>query len=209
MWPNINCAPPSAQRTGASSSKRTCRRARPAARSYSRNCARVPQPEHLLVLLEATGVLHLNWSAALAQAGYAVIVINPLIARRFYPIENALRDSKTDPIDARGLCALGQLHGEKLQKYRFQLEPERLALQRLQTVRKALRTSLTNLKKTYVSLLDLSFPELGQLMELDGSGLRALLQEASTPAAIAKKRLSTLEKDWKLRPKAARLKALA
>jgi len=172
--------------------------------------ARVPQPEQLLVVLEATGVLHLNWSAALAQAGYAVVVINPLIARRFYPIENALRDSKSDPIDARGLCALGLLHGEKLLcKYRFQLEPERLALQRLQTVRKALRTSLTNLKKTYTSLLDLSFPELGQLLEVDGTGIRALLQKAPTPGAIAQKRLSTLEKDWKLRPKAAPLKALA
>ncbi len=172
--------------------------------------ARVPVPEQLLVVLEATGVLHLNWSAALTQAGYAVVVINPLIARRFYPVENALRDSKTDSIDARGLCALGLLHGEKLlAKYRFQLEPERLALQRLQTVRKALRTSLTNLKKTYTSLLDLSFPELGQLLELDGTGIRALLQEAPTPRAIAQKRLATLEKDWKLRPKAARLKALA
>lgn len=171
--------------------------------------ARVPEPAQLLVVVEATGVLHLNWSAALTQAGYHVVVINPLIARRFYPVENALRDSKTDPIDARGLCALGQLHGEKLQKYRFALEPERLALQRLQTVRKALRTSLTNLKKTYVSLLDLSFPEMGQLLEVDGTGIRVLLQEAPTPQAIAKKRLRTLEKDWKLRPKAARLKALA
>ena len=76
-------------------------------------------------------------------------------------------------------------------------------------MRKALRTSLTNLKKTYTSLLDLSFPELGQLLEVDGRGIRALLQEAPTPRAIAKKRLATLEKDWKLRPKAARLKALA
>jgi transposase len=172
--------------------------------------ARVPAPGQLLVVLEATGVLHLNWSAALTQAGYAVIVVNPLIARRFYPVENALRDSKTDPIDARGLCALGALHGEKLlAKYRFQLEPERLALQRLQTVRQALRNSLTNLKKTYLSLLDLSFPELGQLLEVDGTGIRALLLKAPTPSAIARQRLTTLQKDWKLRPKAARLKALA
>jgi transposase len=76
-------------------------------------------------------------------------------------------------------------------------------------VRKALRTSLTNLKKTYQSLLDLSFPELGQFMELDGVGLRQLLAQAPTPAAIARRRLSTLEKDWKLRPKAAALQALA
>ena len=103
--------------------------------------AHVPAPEELLIVLEATGVLHLNWSAALAQAGYTVAVVNPLLARRLCgTLENAIRQNKTDPIDARGLCALGALHGEKLlAKYRFRLEPERLALQRLQT----------NLKKTY------------------------------------------------------------
>lgn len=171
---------------------------------------RVPEPEAVLVVLEATGVLHLNWSAALTQAGYAVAVINPLIARRLYSVENALRDNKTDPIDARGLCGIARLHGEKLiAKYHFRWEPERFALQRLQSVRKALRSSLTNLKKSYQSLLDLSFPELGQLLELDGVGIRQLLAEAPTPEAIAQKRLATLEKNWMLRPKAARLKALA
>lgn len=170
----------------------------------------VPEPEQLLVLIEATGLLHLNWSAALSKAGYEVAVINPLIAHRLYAVENSLRDNKTDPIDARGLCAIGALHGEKLlAKYRFSLEPERLGLQRMQTVRKALRTSLTNLKKTYQSLLDLSFPELGGLMELDGAGLRQLLKKAPTPRLLAQKRLSTLQKDWRLRGKAAQLKALA
>ena len=172
--------------------------------------ADAPEPEQVLVVMEATGVLHLNWSAALSKAGYAVAVINPLMARRLCPLENSIRQNKTDPIDARGLCELGARHGEKLlAHYRFSLAPGQLALQRLQTVRKALRTSLTNLKKTYQSLLDLSFPELGQLMDLDGVGIRALLAQAPTPAAIARKRLSTLEQDWKVRPKAAALKALA
>ncbi len=79
----------------------------------------------------------------------------------------------------------------------------------MQSVRKALRSALTNLKKTYQSLLDLSFPELGQLLEVDGVGIRALLAQASTPGAIARKRRSTLEKNWMLRPKAAALQALA
>jgi transposase len=125
-------------------------------------------------------------------------------------VENSLRDNKTDPIDARGLCAIGALHGEKLlAHYRFNLKPEQFALQRLQTVRKALRNALTNLKKTYQSVLELSFPELGALLEGDGVGIRALLEQAPTPAAIARARLSTLEKNWMLRTKAARLKALA
>src|SRR5207244_12938927 len=129
---------------------------------------RVKEPKQLLVLIEATGVLHLNWSAALTKAGYAVPVINPLIARRLYRVENSIRDNKTDPIDARGLCAIGALHGGKLLgHYRFALKPEQFALQRLQSVRKALRSILTNLKKTYVSLLDIHFNEQHSLQVLD------------------------------------------
>jgi len=172
--------------------------------------ALVPDPVQLLVLIEATGVLHLNWSTALTKAGYTVVVINPLIARRLFHRGNALRDNKTDPIDARGLCSIGLLHGEKLlELYRFGLRPEQLRLQRLQTVRKALRRSLTNLKKTYKSLLDLSFPELEHLLQVDGVGIRQLLLQAPTPAAIANLRRSTIEKNWMLRPKAAALKTLA
>jgi len=170
----------------------------------------VPHPEQLLILIEATGMLHLNWSAALTRAGYAVAVINPLIARRLYRVENSIRDNKTDAIDARGLCTIGALHGEKLLAlYRFCLKPEQFALQRLQGVRKALRSSLTNLKKTYQTLLELSFPELGHLLELDGVGIRALLSQAPTAAAITRMRRSSLKKNWMLRPKAKALQLLA
>src|SRR5450755_39236 len=170
----------------------------------------VAEAPQLLVLIEATGVLHLNWAAALARAGYAVTVLNPLMARRLYSVENSIRDHKSDPVDARGLCRIGALHGAKLrEKYAYRLEPERLALQRLETVRKAVRNALTNLKKTYQSLVDLSFPELGSLLEVDGVGVRSLLATAPTPRDIARKRLSSLESNWMLRPKAAALKALA
>ena len=104
----------------------------------------VPEPEQVLVVLEATGVLHLNWSAALSRAGYAVTVINPLMARRLCPLENSIRENKTDPIDARSLCELGARYGEKLlAHYRFSFHSEQLALQRLQTVRKAVRSGST------------------------------------------------------------------
>ena len=169
----------------------------------------VPASAQLLVLLEATGVLHLHWAAALTRAGYPVLVLNPLMARRLYTVKNSIRDNKTDPIDARGLCTIGAQHGAALQRYRFIPNPEQLALQRLQTVRKAVRTSLTNLKKTYLNLLEVSFPELSTLMQPDGVGLRALLRQAPTPAEIARKRLATLQQNWMLRPKAAQLKALA
>ena len=170
----------------------------------------VAKPETLLVLLEATGMFHLNWAAALSKAGYVVVVINPLIARRLYTLPNCIRDNKSDPIDARSLCGLGHLHAQQLVRlYRFSLKPEQLCLQRLHSVRKAVRKSLSNLKKSYRSLLDLSFPELGNLLEIDGVGIRQLLAQAPTPRAMARMRRSTLEKNWMLRPKAAQLKKLA
>jgi transposase len=163
-----------------------------------------------LVLIEATGVLHLNWAALLAKAGYAVVVINPLAARRLYTLKNSIRDNKSDAIDARGLCQIGHVHGKKLhQLYLYQSEPARLCLQRLQRVRKELRSSLTNLKKTYLSLMDLSFPELGTFLKLDGVGIRQLLAQAPTPAMIARMRLLSLQKNWMLNKKAAALKDLA
>jgi transposase len=170
----------------------------------------VIEPKSLLVVIEATGMLHLNWSAALMRAGYSVVVINPLIARRLYTLGNSIRENKSDPIDARQLCGLGRLHGQQLLSlYRFTLKPRQLCLQRLHSVRKALRKSLSNLKKSYRSLLDLSFPELGSLLEIDGVGIRQLLAQAPTPCAIARMRRSSLEKNWMLRPKAAQLKKLA
>jgi hypothetical protein len=133
-----------------------------------------------------------------------------LIARRLYTLGNSIRDNKSDPIDARQLCGIGRLHGEKLLSlYRFALKPEQFCLQRLQSVRKAVRKSLSNLKKSYRSLLDVSFPELGRLLEIDGVGIRQLLSQAPTPCAIARMRRSSLEKNWMLRPKAAQLKKLA
>src|SRR5438046_1724267 len=103
--------------------------------------ARTPAPEQVLVLVEATGLLHLNWAAALTRAGYRVAAINPLIARRLYlRLPNVLRESKTDPIDARGLCRIGRERGEALLAlYGFGLRAAQVSLQRLQTVRQALR----------------------------------------------------------------------
>ena len=113
-----------------------------------------------MVVIEATGLFHLNWATALTRAGYLVAVINPLLANRLCRLKNALRQSKTDPIDARGLCHLARERGVTLlENYRFELDTARPQLQHLQTVRQALRRSLTNLKKTYRSLHEPASPK--------------------------------------------------
>lgn len=146
--------------------------------------AHTGSPTQTLVVLEATGVLHLAWADALAQCGYAVVVLNPLLSKRLYSIANAIRDSKTDRIDAHSLAEIGLLHGAQLQRFRYQPDPARFAVQRLQTVREQLRHALTNQKRAYVSLLDVVFPELADLVDVHCQRVRALLSKAATPAAL-------------------------
>ncbi len=67
-------------------------------------------------------MLHLNWLRRLPGPVMPVVVINPLMARRLCPLENSIRENKTDPIDARSSVRLGPRYGEKLlAHYRFRL----------------------------------------------------------------------------------------
>ena len=169
----------------------------------------LPPEAGLLVLIEATGVLHLHWAAALSKTGHAVAVINPLMARRLYRVKNALRENKTDPIDARQLCALAAREGtELLAKYRFQLAPERCALQRLESVRQSCRHALTNLKKTCGSLRGSHLPRSQENSGRTTASGSAPCCKRRPPPKPSPGALAGGE-DWKLRPKARALKALA
>lgn len=85
------------------------------------------------VALEATGRLHLAVFAALAEAGVAVVVLNPYRARKFADALGRL--AKTDTIDA-GVLALA---AERLDAApSAPLSPERLRLKELAAVRRSL-----------------------------------------------------------------------
>ena len=71
------------------------------------------------VALEATGRMHLAVFAALAEAGIAVVVLNPYRARKFADALGRL--AKTDPIDARLLALAAE---------RLDVAPSRAALAR-------------------------------------------------------------------------------
>ena len=212
MSPNTKCAPLSAGRRSALLFEKDLPvSAAGLGELLVRLQAHVPDPEQLLVLIEATGVLHLNWSAALTQS--------------------RLHGGGDQSLDRAPALHAGKLHPRQQERSHrcaptlwhrpvararsswlciaLALKPEQFCLQRLHSVRKAVRKSLSNLKKSYRSLLDVSFPELGELLEIDGVGIRQLLSQAPTPCAIARMRRSTLEKNWMLRPKAAQLKKLA
>ncbi|MGB9409060.1 MAG: IS110 family transposase [Terracidiphilus sp.] len=112
------------------------------------------------VLLEATGVYHLPWAERLTQAGAEVYGLNPLLAARLQSAANALREHKTDHVDVHRLCEVGRLYADQLGRFRYRPEPDRQGLKQLDHARATLRTTLTNLRKSLRSQLELVFPAL-------------------------------------------------
>lgn len=119
--------------------------------------ARLPDT---FVVLEATGVYHLPWAERLHQAGAEVYVLNPLLAARLQSAANALREHKTDRVDVHRLCETGRLYAADLARFRYRPEPARQGLKQLDHARRKLRATLTNLKKSVHSHLELVFPAL-------------------------------------------------
>ena len=112
------------------------------------------------VLLEATGVYHLPWAERLQASGAEVYVLNPLLACRLESAANALRGHKTDHVDVHRLCECGRLYADQLARFRYQSDAARQGLRQLTSARARLRTTLTNLKKSCQSHLEVVFPAL-------------------------------------------------
>jgi transposase len=112
------------------------------------------------VLLEATGVYHLPWAERLTRAGAEVYGLNPLLAARLQSAANALREHKTDRVDGHRLCEAGRLYADQRGRFRYRPEPDRQGLKQLAHARATLRTTLTNLRKSLKSQLELVFPAL-------------------------------------------------
>ena len=145
------------------------------------------------VFIEATGRHHLAWCERLHAEGFAVYQLNPLLTKRLYSAANAIRDNKTDRVDAATLCEIGRLHRAKLERFRYGGQSQKLQLQALVSARQALRNQCTNLLKSAGDLLDWVFPECKQVgLGLTNRGFRQLLLKAPTPGRIAKLPLESL-----------------
>jgi transposase len=136
------------------------------------------------VLVEATGIYHLSWVERLTKAGAEVYVLNPLLAARLESSANALRGHKTDQVDVVRLCEIGRLHAAKLTRFRYQPELAQQGLKQLDHARRRLRATLTNLKKTVRSHLELVFPALLEAkIAPDTARAAAILEKAPTAGA--------------------------
>jgi transposase len=147
-----------------------------------------------LVLLEATGVYHLPWAERLHQAGAEVYVLNPLLAARLQSAANALREHKTDRVDVHRLCETGRLYSAELARFRYRPEPARQGLKQLDHARRKLRATLTNLKKSVHSHLELVFPALLQA-KIGADTARASRILAAAPTAGAWRALPAAERE--------------
>lgn len=65
-------------------------------------------PEETTIGVESTGVYHLLFCTKLTQAGYSVMLINPLESHRFIA-SRTIRQRKTDAIDAKAIRAMVQV----------------------------------------------------------------------------------------------------
>jgi len=155
-------------------------------------------PPPALVVMEATGHYWKNLFAVLAAAGHDVVLLNPLIARRFQ--DSGLERTKTDRIDAAGLARLGfekrpaptRLHGEAAE-----------ALRELVRHRDRLRRDFDDRVRQLHRLVDLGFPEFTRYVHsLDSMLATCLLAEFPTAQAFARanpRRLAKLRYDGRHR----------
>ena len=149
-------------------------------------------PPGTAIYMESTGRYHLTWARRLAAAGFAVYVLNALLAKRLMGAANALRQNKTDKIDARELAALGRKHGAELGTYRFREDPARIGLRTLCAVRVHQRRLLTDTLKSAGDLLATMLPEAGFLRLAENRGLATLFLKVDSLARLRGLRQPTL-----------------
>jgi transposase len=147
-----------------------------------------------LVVIEATGHYWKNLYATLAAAGHDVVLLNPIIARRFQ--EAQLERTKTDAVDASALARLG---------FEKRPVPTRLhdaaseALRELVRHRDRLRQDFDDRVRQLHRLIDLGFPEFTRHVKgLDTMLATALIAECPTAEVFARtdpRRLARLRYD--------------
>ena len=150
-------------------------------------------PAGTAVFMESTGRYHWSWARRLAAAGHPVYVLNALLAKRLIGAANALRQNKTDKIDARQLAALGRRDGASLSTYRFREDAPRLRLRTLCEVRTKQRQLLTDTLKSAADLLRAMLPEVPELQLAENRGLARLFLRLDSLARLQRMRLASLQ----------------
>jgi len=144
-----------------------------------------PHGEPLLFAMEATGPYWLVLHSHLCDAGYRIVVMNPLRSSAYRKLN--LRPAKTDRSAAVCIAEVVRLG---LADEMPLLLQQILGLRQLTRQRIELTRQIANQKRRILSLLDEVFPEFEKLFApIYGRTAIALLRAYPTPAEIAALRL--------------------
>lgn len=137
-------------------------------------------PADVLVAMEATGHYWQNLFAALAAAGYAVALLNPLRTRRFAGED--LERTKTDAIDALGIARFAAQKRPVVTRLPDSATQE---LRELVRFRDRLMQDFGDRVRQLHRLVDLGFPEFTRFVRsLDSELASAVLHEYPTAEAF-------------------------
>lgn len=161
---------------------------------YEKLFALLGDPGDLLVAMEATGHYWQNLFAAMAAAGYAVALLNPLRTRRFAGED--LERTKTDAIDALGIARFAAQKRPVVTRLPDGATQE---LRELVRFRDRLMQDFGDRVRQLHRLVDLGFPEFTRYVRCLDTGLAsAILHEYPTAEAflgLPWKRLAKLSYD--------------
>lgn len=164
------------------------------AAGYRQLFAVLGTPDELLVAMEATGHYWKNLFAALASAGFAVALINPLRTHRFAAED--LERTKTDAIDAVGIARFAAQKRPAITQLPDAVTEE---LRELVRLRERLLQDFGDRLRQLHRLVDLGFPEFTRYIHsLDSELASAILHDYPTAAAfhgVSVKRLAALRYD--------------
>ena len=141
--------------------------------------------------MEATGHYWLVLYSHLVEQGYIVFVVNPIQTDAFRHV-GTVRVAKTDSIDSfiiADLMRFGKFSATHM------ADESMVALRQLTRHRAALVKQRTAVKNQLASIIDMAFPEYPSLFsDIYGAASMKMLATCPTPAEIARKRTSSLEK---------------
>ena len=155
-------------------------------------------PPPALVVMEATGHYWKNLYATIVAAGHDVVLLNPIVARRFQQAQ--LERTKTDAIDA---AALARFAFEKRPAPSYIHDAAAESLRELVRHRDRLQQDFEDRVLQLHRLVDLGFPEFTRYVKGMHTMLATtLLSECPTAAAFARtlpRRLAKLRYDGRHR----------
>lgn len=142
--------------------------------------------DHIMVVLESTGIYHLNLFSHLEDSGFAVAIVNPLLIHNFNKA-TSLRKSKTDKIDAFKIACFS-LHNQM--KINLDKSPTS-SIRNLSRERDRLSKETAKIKTEIKNHLQILFPELVNNYNVFTKTMLLLLLKA--PGAVPIKKMKTVQ----------------